>query len=448
MSFQPLAEVLCFWDDVQPARVALSASLPKGESNSFCCQQVKEFECMNHRGTPGLMKHLNRSAILDLLREEGPLARSELARRLGLSPSTVTRIVGQLIKEGLVFETDTVDSATGRKPILLEFNYRAGAVIGVDVGGTKGVGVVADLQGDILSRKEIPIKAGDGDIDHLEDVLALIDELCHVQVPVEKIRGIAVGVPSIVKQPDGVVVWAPALGWRNLHLKHLLEERFGIPAFVENDVNLIALGESRFGRAQEVKNLVVIFVGTGIGSGLILNGHLYRGHDDAAGEVGYLLPTPADLGRTYDQFGSLEMQAAGPGIVRRAQAVLAGGEISSLSQIESLTVQDIFQAARDGDHLAKRVVDRTVDYLAQAIANVSTLLNPEEVVLGGEITRFGDLLLEPIQTRIQGAIPIVPKIAFCGLGHEAEIHGAIALAIAATRGDVFVRDTKSSTAAV
>lgn len=404
---------------------------------------------MSHLGTPGLMKRLNRSAILGLLREEGPLPRSDLVRRLGLSPSTVTRIVGQLIEEGLVFETETISSTTGRKPTLLEFNYKAGAVIGVDVGGTQVVGVVADLRGDLLFRKDIPVSSGDDRSDNLENVLRLVGELRHVQgIPPEKIRGIGVAVPSIVKEPEGIVVWAPALGWRDLHLKALLEDRFELPSFVENDVNLAALGESRYGCAQGVKNLVAIFIGTGIGGGLILNGDLYRGQAGAAGEIGYLLPTPADLGRTYDQFGRFETLAAGPGIARRAKAALAAGETSVLAHMDPLTAREVFQAARDGDSLATRVIEETVDYLAQAIANVAAVLNPEMVVLGGGVARSGDLLLEPIKERIKGTIPVVPRIVLTELGDEAVVQGAVALAIGATRSDIFVRDAKSSVAAL
>jgi len=403
---------------------------------------------MSHRGTPGLMKHLNRSAILSLLREEGPISRSDLARRLGLSPSTVTRIVVQLIEEGLVLETETVDSATGRKPTLLEFNYRAGAVIGVDVGGTTIVSIVADLRGDILFRKDIPVRSGNARSDNLENVLTLIGELQQTPgIPPERIRGIGLAVPSVVKEPEGIVVWAPALGWRDLHLKALLEERFGLPSFVENDVNLAALGESRFGCAQGVKNLVAIFVGTGIGGGLILNGDLYRGQCGAAGELGYLLPTPADLGQTYDQFGRFETLAAGPGIARRAKAALAAGEASILADADPLTAREVFQAAREGDTLATRVIEQTIGYLAQAIANVAAVLNPEMVVLGGGVARSGDLLLEPIKERVKGTIPVMPEIVLSELGDEAVVQGAVALAIGATRGDVFVRDAKSSVAA-
>lgn len=304
-------------------------------------------------------------------------------------------------------------------------------VIGVDVGGTKVLGVIATPRGEILLRKGFFISPEADASENLEQVLALIEELYRApEMTQGKIMGIGMGVPSVVIAPDGIVVWSPALGWRDLPLRAQLEERFGLPAAVENDVNLAALGESRFGCAQGVQNLIAIFIGTGIGSGIIVNGGLYRGHDGAAGEVGYLLPTPSDLGQTYDEFGCLESLAAGPGIVRRAKAALAGGAPSMLANVDSLTTQEVFQAARAGDRVARQVVQDTIDYLAQAVANIAAVLNPEMVVLGGGVLRAADLLLEPIKERIKGTIPAMPKIVLSELEDEGVVYGAIALAVA------------------
>ena len=403
---------------------------------------------MNFVGNPYLMKQLNRSAILGLLREHGPLSRSDIAKLLNLSPPTVTRIVSQLIAEGLLREGETTESATkiGRPRTLLHFNFLAHIVIGVDVGGAKTTGSVADLHGDILYRKTVP-SIPDGDrsrslpafLDFLEDLLEA------APAPREKIRGIGVGVPSFVLERDGTVVWAPALGWRDVPLKRLLEDRFGIPSFIENDVNLAALGESQFGIGRGIRNLVCIFIGTGIGGGLILNGELYRGHGGAAGEVGYMVPSPDLLEHSYDdEFGCLESLAAGPGVVRRAkEAIRKGGQTSLVTDngdLDKLTAKQIFQAARDGDALAQKVVTETVDYLAQAVANVACTLNPEMIILGGALTRSGDLLLEPIKERVRRVVPFGPKIVLTQLGDDAVLQGAIALAIRATQEDISVQE--------
>lgn len=407
---------------------------------------------MNLVGSPYLMKQLNRSAILSLLREQGPLSRSDIAKQLNLSPSTITRIVSQLIDEGLLCEEEeTVETAhnIGRRPTLLHFNFSAHLVIGIDVGGARTTGAVADLQGALLHRQTVPSRP---DGDPSRSLLALLDmaeELADAApVPRDKIRGIGVGVPSIVLDHDGTVVWAPALGWRNEPLKRLMEERLGVPTFVENDVNLATLGESQFGIGHGVRDLVCIFAGTGIGGGLVLNGKLYRGQEGAAGEVGYMVPGPDLLEHSYDNsFGCLEGLAGGPGVVRRTVEAIRKGAHAHLgtatTDLDTLTAKQVFQAAREGDALAQEIVTETVNYLAQAVANVACVLNPKMVILGGAMTRSDDLLLEPIRERVRRVVPFPPQIELTQLGDDAVLYGAIALAIRATREDISVQGTVS-----
>lgn len=403
---------------------------------------------MNRVGNPYLMKQLNRSAILGLLRERGPLSRSDIARLLNISPSTVTRIVSELIEEGLLCEEDETAepvSGIGRRPTLLRFNFLARLVIGVDIGGEKTTGCVADLQGAILYRGTVS-SISDGDRSKsLSSLLDFVEELIEAApVPREKIRGIGIGVPSIVLDRDGIVLWAPALGWRDEPLKRLIEDRSGIPTFIENDVNLAALGESQFGVGRGIRNLVSIFIGTGIGGGLILNGELYRGQEGAAGEVGYMVPRPDLLDYSYhNTFGCLEGLAGGPGVARRAKEAISRGAKTSLDggngDLDVLTAKQVFQAARDGDALAQEIVTETVNYLAEAVANVACTLNPEMIILGGGLTQSDDLLLEPIRERVRRVVPFLPKIVLTQLGDDAVLYGAIALAIRATREDISVQ---------
>jgi glucokinase-like ROK family protein len=393
------------------------------------------------------MKQLNRSAILSLLRERGPLSRSDIAKHLNLSPSTVTRIVSQLIDEGLLCEdgeTAEQEHTVGRRPTLLRFNFMAHLVIGVDVGGAKTTGAVADLQGAILHRETVSSIPDGERSQSLSSLLKFIEQLVQAApIPRDKVRGIGVGVPSIVLERDRTVVWAPAVGWRNQPLKQLIEKHIGLPTFIENDVNLAALGESQYGAGQGVQNLACIFAGTGIGGGLVLNGELYRGHEGAAGEAGYMIPSTTLLDRSWDDgFGCLESLAGGPGVVRRAREAIQRGAATCLTvggkDLDALTAKEVFQAAREGDALAQKAVTDTVDYLAQAVANVVCTLNPEMVILGGALTRSDDLLLEPITERVNRVVPFAPKIVLTELRDDAVLYGAIALAIRATREDISV----------
>lgn len=398
-------------------------------------------ESMNHTGDATLLRKVNESAILELIREKEPISRSEIARQLGLSPPTVTRIVNALIDEGLVLKGEPGNSRGGRRPMLLEFNHRASLIIGVYVGQNM-VGALADLSGEILERRNVSSLPGERGIQRLA---ALIEELHqasrHYGPPV---RGVGIGAPSITLFNEGIVTWAPSLNWRNLPLKRRLEEKLGLSVFVENEVNLITLGETWRGAGRGMRNLICISLGHGIGAGLILDGRLYRGSNDAAGEVGYIIPNERYLDCTYDgTYGCLESLAGSTGIVRRMQQRLDNGEESVLAPFRNetsppLTVQMVLEAAREGDSASQAVVQETIDYLSIAVANLACILDPERIVISGDLAEFGDLFVEPIRHHLSGLVPTEPDIVLSELGMDAAILGAVAIALRQTSDRVFV----------
>jgi glucokinase-like ROK family protein len=386
---------------------------------------------MSRSVTAGLMRSINRSAILELIRENSPIARSQIARKLNMSLPTVMRIVDDLMEEDLVRLHGMGESTGGRPSRLLEFNGNAYAVVGIDLGGTKLFGTVADLSGTIQHELHVPHGDGKGPQDHLEELCAFIETLMDAPRPNgQPIRGIGVGAPGLTLVPEGIVTWAPSLGWRDLPLQQILTERFDMPVFVENDVNLTALGEWGFGAGRGTQNMVSIAVGTGIGAGIITDGALYRGHNQTAGEVGYLLPGVEFLGRCYDQFGALESLASGAGIAQRACQVLK--QEREQAPPEDLSAHDVFSAARANQPWARQVISETVDYLSLAIASISALLDPEIIILGGGVARSADLLIEPILERIKGAVPFVPRLVASPLGRRAAAMGAIMMVLNAT----------------
>jgi len=385
---------------------------------------------MTRSATASLMHSINRGAVLDLIRQSGPIARSQIARRLNMSLPTVMRIVDSLIDEDLVHNPGTFESTKGRPRALVEFNGDGYAVVGVDLGGTKMFGAVADLAGNI--QHEVYMAHDRGDAGRALDSLSeLIGDLLQVPRPAgQRIRGIGIGATGLTLSPQGIVTWAPSLGWRDVPLKDILSDRFGVPVFVENDVNLAALGEWGFGAGRGTHNLVCMTVGTGIGLGIIIGGTLYRGHHQAAGEIGYLPPGVEYLGRVYGQFGPLESLASGTGVAERARAAL-GREGLPIPE-DGITAEDVFAAAREGRAWAERVVNETVDYLSLAIAAISSLLDPEVIVLGGGVARSADLLIEPILQRVRGVTPFTPRLVPSALGYRAAVMGAIMLVLNGT----------------
>jgi glucokinase-like ROK family protein len=253
----------------------------------------------------------------------------------------------------------------------------------------------------------------------------------------QAIRGIAVGAPGVTRARSGVVKWAPSLNWRDFPLKDRLEAQFGLPCIVENDVNLAALGENWFGAGQGTRDMVLIAIGTGAGAGIIMDGVLLRGHHEAAGEVGFLLSTPDDLRRTYSHFGALENIISGTGIAHRARQVLAGEWQGP--DLASLSADQVFGAARRKEEWAMKILAETADYLSIAMLNVSTLLDPEMIVLSGGVVKFADLLLPAVQERIRNVLPQTPRVEVSQLGRRAAVMGGIALTVLATSDTYVVR---------
>jgi len=391
---------------------------------------------------PALMGRLNATSILELVRDQGPISRAEIARRLRLSAATVTRLTAELIERGqIVAGSEPGASSGGRRPILLSFNHQATAVAGVDVGGTSTTAALSDLDGHILARRTISSRDRNGRPLDPAAIVELIRSVVGADRSLTpRLRGIGVGVPSIARHRDGVVVLAPALGWDNVPLAQLVRDAFQVPAFVENDVNLAALGEYSFGAGRGTKNLVVILVGTGIGAGIIINGRLHRGARETAGEIGYLMVDRSSLDRTYPGFGHLESVAGGRGIAERARQRL--GTASPPPEgwprdPAAITARDVFALYRR-DPIATEVVDEVIDYLTIAIANVACVLNPERIVLGGGVIERNPHLVSTIGERLRGRIPDVPEIVGAELGGDAVLTGAIALARERTSGYAFV----------
>jgi predicted NBD/HSP70 family sugar kinase len=391
---------------------------------------------MKFSASASLMRRLNRSAILDLIREEGTIARTQIGHRLNLSLPTVMRIVDDLIEDGLVMDGGAAESTGGRPRSLLKFNGRVAAVVGVDLGGTQMFGTVADLGGTIQAEEYLARDGEDGP-GNLEHLFKLIDRLLAAPRPSgQAIRGIGIGAPGITQHEEGIVTWAPSLNWRDLPLKQLLSERYNLPVFVENDVNLAALGEYGFGSCKGAASLVLLAVGTGIGAGIIIDRQIYRGYHQSAGEIGYLPPDSSYLSHRREGFGALESLASVTGIAQRAHQALQHMQISQPADIDG---EEVFNAARRGETWAQSVVIETASYLSLAVAAISTLIDPEVVILGDGAAPSADLLIPLIQERLAGVIPVVPWLKPSSLGFRAAVMGAIMMILDATTEHVSIQ---------
>ena len=373
--------------------------------------------------TSAAMRDINRSAILETIRREGPISRSAIAQRLDVSLPTVMRIADGLVEEGFVRLYGSTEWSGGRRRPLLEFNANAYLVLGVDMGGTKMYGALSDLGGNVLDEVNIGHHGTSGE-DSFTQLTGLIDTLlASPRVEGRRVRGIGVGAPGVTLHKEGIVTWAYTLHWDKYPLKAKLAARYNLPITVDNDVNLAALGELRFGAGQNTQDMILIAIGTGIGAGVIINGALYRGSREASGEIGNMIPGREFLGKDYLDFGALESVASGTGIARRARSLLR--DQRSTVELENLTAEDVFDAARQKQGWAWIIIDETVDYLTIAITNLVASFDPDLIVLGGGVSRSADLLIDPILRRINGLIPNPPKLMVSQLGMRATVMGAI-----------------------
>jgi glucokinase len=373
--------------------------------------------------TSSEMRGINRSAVLDMIRREGPISRSALAEGLNLSLPTIMRIVEELSGEGLVAETGAKEWSGGRKRSLVEFSGANQFMIGIDLGGTKMYGAVADLSGRIHHELTVQIHHTTGEESYQSLCSMITDLLGMASTAGQRVRGIGVGAPGVVSSQDGVVYTAPGLEWQAFPLKARLSGDFHLPVIVDNDVNLAALGELWFEPGlQNMNNLVVITVGTGIGAGVILNGSIYRGSNQAAGEIGYMVLDRAQLGHEYPGFGAFEQLASGTGIAERGRKKLAelGQRVA-----ETFSAEDVFGALGKGEAWAQEVINETVDYLAQAIIAISLCFDPEAIVLGGGVARSANMLIPPILNRLDKVIPYKPRLVASTLGYQATAMGAV-----------------------
>jgi glucokinase len=310
-------------------------------------------------------------------------------------------------------------------------------VLGIDIGGTNlVVGSVAEGGSVLHALASEPTQAEAGEADVLDRLIALatraIDQTRR-EIPGAEIMGIGVGAPGPLDTKSGIVLLTPNLGWVNLPLRQIIHERLGLPAALDNDANCAVLGEWWMGAARGTKNAIGITIGTGIGGGIIVDGKLYHGASDCAGEIGHTTIDTEGRRCKCGNYGCLEAYASGPNIALRAVEELKAGAVSRLADyvggdLRQVTAQTVYQAAHDGDDLALEVVNDTAKFLGVGIANLLNVFNPEVVVVCGGVTLAGDRLFDPLRREVarrafKPAVSVC-RIVPCELSGTAGVYGA------------------------
>jgi len=305
--------------------------------------------------------------------------------------------------------------------------------VGIDLGATNIKGALVNVEGHILEEKSIPTEV-DGGVEHvMSRMMGVIRYLVSLagKVPV---TGVGIGCPGQVNVRKGIFHGGPNFpGWKDVPLVFEIERRIGIPVVIDNDANLAALGEYAYGGGKGVENMLLLTLGTGVGGGLILNGELYRGSSDAAGEVGHTVISLDGPLCGCGRRGCLEAYVGTKGILERLREKLEGGRRSVLSGKEEVTPKDIGEAADGGDEVAIEVLRETGELLGVGLANFANILNVEKIVIGGGVADAGELLLGPARERMEREVLKVVResvrVVKAELGNLAGRIGAARLAM-------------------
>ncbi|ASF40830.1 MULTISPECIES: ROK family transcriptional regulator [Halobacillus] len=359
------------------------------------------------RGSFQLMKSMNRSIILNMIREEGPISRAEIAKQTRLTPPTVSNIVKELINTQFVIETTQGMSKGGRKPTLLEINADQFYTLGIDVGTFHMKFVVTNLFGDLKDVTSLPI----GNYPGNEDILSIMkqgiqDLLYSGKNDPDKFLGIGVGMHGIVDPEEGISLFAPSFQLRNIPIKEELEKDFNMIVKVENDARTMTLGEYWFGNGNDADNMVGVNVGNGIGAGMMIKGRLFHGENSIAGEIGHVTIDLSGPKCTCGNYGCLQTLAAGPAIAERARKELKTGKPSIIHELvdgdfEKVDGQVVYQAACEGDEFSIDLLNQTGRYLGIGLTNLIHTINPKRIIVGGGVSNAGDFLMKGIEETIQ-----------------------------------------------
>ncbi len=282
-------------------------------------------------------------------------------------------------------------------------------VLGIDIGGTNlVVGSVAEDGSSMVASASEPTHSEAGATDVVDRLVGLAERAIATtrrEAPGAEILGVGVGAPGPLDTKRGIVLLTPNLGWVNMPLRQLIHDRLGLPAALDNDANCAVLGEWWVGAARGARHAIGITIGTGIGGGLIIDGQLYHGASDVAGEIGHTTIDTEGRRCKCGNYGCLEAYASGPNIALRAVEELEAGAESRLralvgGDLRKITAQTVYQAAADGDELALEVVNDTAKFLGVGIGNLLNVFNPEVVVVCGGVTLAGDHLFEPLRREV------------------------------------------------
>jgi len=383
-------------------------------------------------GRPAHLRHTNALTILKLLREAGSCSRADLVRASGLSAPTVTNVVADLIAANLVKPLGEGESSGGRPPDMISFKAESGCLLAVQITSRALSFLLTDLSGAKLETAVLSLKSHK----------TTPEAICHLigvearrllrknKIAREQLRTLVVAVPAIANVVEGIVVSISTLeNWRSVPLRSLLHKLFDCRVIVENDTNLSALGERFVGAAQFEDTFVIINIAANVSAGIVLGGHIHHGAQWSAGEIAYLrLPHVSRKLPALHEFGELESVLTTSAIVKSWQEASSAESNQAARSSNLQNASAILSLAQAGDSRARKIIQHRAAIVSDILVNLSLILNPGLILLGGEVGSH-PFLLSLVQRQLERSEFAIPRIAAAALGDAAVLWGAIAAAL-------------------
>uniref|UniRef100_A0A7C3MNK5 ROK family transcriptional regulator n=1 Tax=Dictyoglomus thermophilum TaxID=14 RepID=A0A7C3MNK5_DICTH len=365
------------------------------------------------------MRIANISLVLDTIRRMGPISRYDISKITKLSPSAVSSIVENLISVGIIKESPAQVTKVGRRPIELTLNEVGYYPIGIEIEKDKITGILMALSGRVLRKESIVLYNNDVDM-VLNGVVNIYRSLID-GVNKEDIIGVGLAVPGTINRKEGVCLFSPNLGWRNVKIKEYLSKYIeGVPIFIEHIVKAVTYGELWYGAGIGKDNLICVRVGSGVSAGLVLDGKIYRGPDDRAGEFGHTIIEKNGNKCKCGSYGCLESYVSTQVLYEK---ILEGIRKNAYTKVNlenksrDEILDEIIEAGKSGDRFVLNIFEELGTYLGIGIANLINILNPEIVIIAGGLSKAEELLLDPVKRVVNlHAFPPIPEIITTKLG--------------------------------
>lgn len=368
------------------------------------------------------LKFQNRAAVLNSIRQHGPISRIDVARRTGLSVGTVTSLTRELLDNGLIYEKQEGDSRGGRPPILLALQPEGAYVIGAKLTEDHITFALTNLDADVIGRftMDNPSVEPEAVANRMADGIHRL--VAESKVQRNRLLGVGIGMAGIVDAETGICVSSPILNWDNVPFAELIEQRTILPVYLDNDVNTLTLVEKLYGAGVGVNHFLTITVGRGVGLGIVVNGQLYRGAG-GAGEFGHTIIDPNGYVCDCGKRGCLETFVGDPWLLRRAAE----------HSFQFSTINELFAAAQNGQQQMIDLIQQAGQSLGYGIAILVNILNPQLLIFSGEGMRYGEMLLQPMRDALyanaMSSLSANLKMHVEPLGDDAWARGAAGLVL-------------------